>query len=343
MPFISDDAYINDSTLESNLLDVAHSAFAAAVFFVTGCLILNPSLRFPFLSLLHLSHMARRLLMQELLAERQLHQERIFRERTNPFDVYNDVEFYARFRLIRSVVVDLVNLVRDRLEHLTARNSMVPELLQVLVALRYYATGSHLRVIGDTFGIHISTTSRIVQNVTSAIIEHLDEHVQMPTVRNIAEAKQEFYGIANFPGVIGVIDGTHIRMQRPANMNDQPFINRKGYCSINVQAVCDARRRFISICAEWPGSCHDSHVLRSSDLYQQFERGDYDGYLLGDSGYPCKTWLLTPFINPVGHPRTAYNNSLTHTRSRIEQAFGILKRRFICLHTEIRFAPGETK
>ena len=56
----------------------------------------------------------------------------------------------------------------------------------------------------------------------------------------------------------------------------------------------------ISICAEWPGSCHNSHILRSSDLYSQFECGEYDGYLLGDSGYPCKTWLLTPFINPCG-------------------------------------------
>ena len=172
--------------------------------------------------------------MNELLEERQLRQERLVRDRLNPFDSYTDAEFYGRFHLTRPVVVDLVELLCDQLEHMTARSNAAPELLQVLIALKFYATGSHLQVIGDTFSIHISTVSRILENVTLAIVAHLDEYVRMPTLHNTLEMKQQFYNIANFPGVIGVIDGTHIRIQRPANANDQPFINRKGYCSISI-------------------------------------------------------------------------------------------------------------
>ena len=100
---------------------------------------------------------------------------------------------------------------------------------------------------------------------------------------------------------------------------------RKGdYPIMNVQAVCDARRRPISICAELPGSWHDSLILRSSDLYRQFKSGEYDVYLMGDSGYPCKTWLLTPFIDPVERTKVvASNNALTLTRNHIKQAFRI--------------------
>ena len=81
--------------------------------------------------------MARLLLMNELLEERQLRQERIVRDRLNPFDSYTDAEFYGRFRLTRPVAVDLVELLRDQLKHMTARSNAVPELLQVLIALRF--------------------------------------------------------------------------------------------------------------------------------------------------------------------------------------------------------------
>ena len=37
----------------------------------------------------------------------------------------------------------------------------------------------------------------------------------------------------------------------------------------------------------------------------------------------------------------AYNNAQAQTRTRIEQAFGVLKRRFHCLHDEIRVDPNK--
>ena len=74
-----------------------------------------------------------------------------------------------------------------------ARSNVVPELPQALIALRFYATGSHLQVIGNTFGIHISTVSQILENVMLAIDPYLDKHVHMPTLHNTIEIKQQFY------------------------------------------------------------------------------------------------------------------------------------------------------
>lgn len=45
---------------------------------------------------------------------------------------------------------------------------------------------------------------------------------------------QDFETASGFPGVIGAIDGTHIRINAPKE-NSADYINRKGYHSIHLQ------------------------------------------------------------------------------------------------------------
>lgn len=46
-----------------------------------------------------------------------------------------------------------------------------------------------------------------------------------------------FQNIAGLRGVVGAIDGTHIRISRPY-VDEEVYVNRKGYHSTNVQ-VCN--------------------------------------------------------------------------------------------------------
>ena len=57
---------------------------------------------------------------------------------------------------------------------------------------------------------------------------------------------------------------------------------------MNVQAVCSHDLKLTNTVARWPGSVHDSMILRNSRLCAKFENHDYDGILLGDSGYALK-------------------------------------------------------
>lgn len=112
------------------------------------------------------------------------------------------------------------------------------------------------------------------------------------------------------------------------------YVNRKNYHSINVQAVCDSKLRFVNIVAKWPGSTNDSFILENSALKDMFERGAIpEGWLLGDSGYPLRPWLLTPVLNPTTRPEERYNASHIRTRITVERSFGVLKSRFRCLDT----------
>ena len=98
--------------------------------------------------------------------------------------------------------------------------------------------------------------------------------------------------------------------------------------------------KFINVVARWPGSTHDSHIFRSSHIGHQLEYTNFEnGVLIGDSGYACLPYLMTPYPEPGNPPQRRFNRALRITRSIIERTFGILKRRFHILHSEVRMTP----
>lgn len=107
-------------------------------------------------------------------------------------------------------------------------------------------------------------------------------------------------------------------------------MNRKGYYSINVEAVCDYKLRFLAVNAKFPGSCHDSGIWTTSAVRQCMMRRS-DSWLLGDQGYPLEPWLLTPIAEASNPQEEKYNKIHIKARNVIERAFGVLKSRFRCL------------
>lgn len=81
--------------------------------------------------------------------------------------------------------------------------------------------------------------------------------------------------------MLGCIDGTHIAL-KIAKKDQNTYRNRKGYDSLNVQAVCNASAEITQLTVKWPGSTHDSFIWRNCDLSEKFEAGGMpDGWLLG--------------------------------------------------------------
>ena len=114
------------------------------------------------------------------------------------------------------------------------------------------------------------------------------------------------------------------------------FINRKQFYSVNVQAVCDSNALITNIVARWPGVTHDSHIFDNSTIAEQFHNGSINGLLVGDSGSACRSYLMTPLLNPRNEAEVRYNDAQRRTRIVIERCFGILKRRFRCLLVGLR-------
>ena len=109
---------------------------------------------------------------------------------------------------------------------------------------------------------------------------------------------------------------------------------RKGFHSLNVQGICDAKMRFINVVAKYPGSTHDSFIWRNCSVYGYMaeKAASGNGWLLGDSGYPLSPFLMTPVMNATTAADQMYNKRHSKTRNSIERAFGLWKTRFRCLH-----------
>lgn len=209
---------------------------------------------------------------------------------------------------------------------------------QVFIALRYYASGCFQREIGDIHGVHQTSVSRIIQNVSTAIASLSSEFIKFPSPEECEIIKHEFATTCGFPGVIGLIDGTHIRISNPGGENGEIYRNRKRYFSINTQIICDSNNKITDIVARWPGSTHDARILSNSRICALLENRDYGSHLLGDQGYPCRRFLLTPCL-PRSAAESRYNAAHKKTRSAIERLFGMWKRRFPCLSVGMRLSP----
>ncbi|XP_052084585.1 putative nuclease HARBI1 [Mytilus californianus] len=280
--------------------------------------------------------------MAALLMVPRQRKERIFRGMVSHLNNLTDTEMRTRYRFGRDSIAYICNIVGDKLRRSTTKETALTVEQQVCIALRFYASGSFLQVIGDTMGYDKATVSRAVNDVTNALLDVKDNFIQWPKdINSINRMKCGFHRQMNFPNVLGCIDCTHVKIQGPSE-DEAAFVNRKGYHSVNVQAVCDYEGKFTNISANWPGSTHDSHIFNTSNLCHYLETNNRrlaDGLILGDSGYACRPFLMTPYPNPRERHQQRFNRAHSSTRSIIERAFGILKRRFHVLHSEVRMKP----
>ncbi|XP_066581986.1 putative nuclease HARBI1 [Prorops nasuta] len=115
------------------------------------------------------------------------------------------------------------------------------------------------------------------------------------------------------------------------------FRNRKGLFTLNVQAICDAEMKFLDLVVRWPGSTHDSTIFNASRIHAKFINNEIkDCFLVGDSGYACTNFMMTPLLRTNNRSEELYNESQIRTRNVIERTFGVWKRRFPILVTGMR-------
>ena len=151
-----------------------------------------------------------------------------------------------------------------------------------------------------------------------------------------------FYRVSGLPGVLGEVDCIHVPILSPGGVDAEIYRNRKGYFSVNVQLVSDSRGRITDVVARWPGSVHDSTIFDNSRVRAMLETSPHDGYLIGDGGYPCRQYLLTPVVNPATEAERKFNAAQISARNCIERANGILKRRFPALKYGLRVKLANT-
>lgn len=157
--------------------------------------------------------------------------------------------------------------------------------------------GSYAQV-GERFGLGASTVLNMIGDVCTALIEHLGFWITFD-FSDVAQVAGLMEGFTDMPNCVAAIDGTHFSMEAPhGGPRKADYFNRKGHYSTAMQAVVDARSRFLNIVTGLPGSVHDARILKESSLFQSATRNEIltgpvkvvqgqaiRPYILGDAGY----------------------------------------------------------
>ncbi|KAJ8952782.1 hypothetical protein NQ318_008099 [Aromia moschata] len=90
----------------------------------------------------------------------------------------------------------------------------------------------------------------------------------------------------------------------------------------------------MNVVNRFPGSAHDAHIWRQSNMSQLMEtlyrRNNQNVFLF--FCWRLRPWLLTPLRNTVQDtPEDRFNNRLKSIRNIVERCNGVLKNRWRCL------------
>ena len=251
--------------------------------------------------------------------------------------------FQQQLRVNRNTFKTILHILGLRLERQnTWFRDCIPPAKVLALGLYRLAHGNSYSTIGPVFNVGKSTVIEAVQDVVKGLYELRDEYVKFPeTIAEVSSLIATFGDLTNLPNVVGVIDGSHIRIKAPNDSAPDYFSLYQQHDFI-IQAIVDGKKVFMDFACGYPGSMHDARVLRRSTIFQSAEQKnvrtqptvnvnghDIGLYPLGDSAYPLSPWLMKPYPEGTRDPREiAFNEELSSARVKVECAFGVLKSRW---------------
>ncbi|CAB9524784.1 unknown protein [Seminavis robusta] len=222
-----------------------------------------------------------------------------------------------------------------------AKNGLIPMPSRVSAALRWFAGGAAYDIAG-VHGIGHTDVYRSVWKVVDAVNKCPKLDFSYPSSHEEQQIIADgFHKVSRgvFHCCAGAVDGILIWTEKPSeksckNAECGPkkfFCGRKKKFGLNMQATCDAHRRFLDINVSHPGSTSDYLAWISCKLHHQIEKPGFmkEGLcIFGDNAYVNTPTMATPYKAVGSGPKDAYNYYHSNVRITIECAFGMLVRRW---------------
>ena len=101
---------------------------------------------------------------------------RLFRD---PLDYMTDTQIVHNYRLDRESIYELCHELEAELARPTRQvhGDALPVSLQVMIALRYFASGSYMNVIGDAHGVSNMSVSRSIHSIVKNIAKNIGLYI----------------------------------------------------------------------------------------------------------------------------------------------------------------------
>jgi hypothetical protein len=135
-----------------------------------------------------------------------------------------------------------------------------------------------------------------------------------------------------------------VKIKKPSKSHGpKGYYCRKGFFSLNVQAMCDANRRFTFVSVKAAGSTHDSTAMAMSWLGKTITDGAFPRGLCDDAYKGGEQMLVLWPGKDLGCKKDSYNYWQSRMRIEIECAFGVLVRKWLLLGRGIEQRAAATK
>ncbi|CAH1373259.1 unnamed protein product [Tenebrio molitor] len=251
-----------------------------------------------------------------------------------------DRQFQMHFRLTVETFEDLLQkMYAVRAEYINNNNVKhgFPRTIlekEAMIMIWSLSNQECFRSVADRFGVSKSTCWDILYRNLHLLLKVNKKFkiISWPSQARQEEIREHFQ-VHGFPGIIGCIDGSHIKINKPKE-HPGSYINRKNFHSVLLQGVCDHRRLFTDVYAGEAGSIHDYTLYKRSDLYSGIRNRELtfhdNNHIVGDLAYKLETHLLVGFKNNrnITQREKNFNYILSKARVTIEIAFALLKGRF---------------
>ncbi|XP_066583783.1 putative nuclease HARBI1 [Prorops nasuta] len=269
---------------------------------------------------------------------------RINYERVNYYETLNEDQFKARFRLTKIQFSEVLSQIENEIVQTNLNKNEIAPNIQLLVALRFYATGCFLQVVADFCGMCTKTAQQIVHRLSLAIAKQLfQKYVRIPRrEEDLIKIMSQNFQVSGMIRVVGALDCVHVKIQSYGGEDAELWRNRKGFFSINVQCLVNSDLEIMDCVVRWPGSTHDSTIFSHSRLKCRFDEMEFgNGLILGDRGYRNHRYLMTPLTNPITPAEVLFNEAHIRTRCMVERCFGCWGRMFPVKTMGTRFRKPE--
>nr|CAH7734524.1 unnamed protein product [Callosobruchus chinensis] len=183
--------------------------------------------------------------------------------------------FYAYMRMSLDTFQYIYNNIETKIARCNYNNYHTNPILaeeNLVVTLRYLASGCSFKALAFSFRMGASTVGKIIKEVCAALWEVFQPlHMKQPTTADFLRISEEYNRLWDFPNCIGAWDGKHIRIKCPSHSGSM-FFNYKHYFSIVLQGLVDDHYRFISIDVGGYGKQSDGGTFQASKLSKLLEK-----------------------------------------------------------------------